>query len=333
MRAEDKWGAVQTVLRRSDFDVYAEAPPSVLKLPNGSILAVWAQKRNGTGKWPGNYLYAAASQDNGKTWSSPVRVHSDQSNSEHSFSSIAATARDRATVIWLDARDYEKNHRYRIMSAVLNSSGQVAAEKTIDDDTCTCCPTAFVSTPDITVAAYRGHTPQEIRDIKISRLLNGKWTAPRTVHDDGWQINGCPVNGPALSVNKDRVAVVWFTGKDDKPQVKMAVSRDSGKTFGQAQTLDSPGDGSRPIGHVGISLLDDGSAVAVWIQQGPSDAKIVGQRISGDMLRSRDLVLAKGTARRLGYPRLVSSTHAVIVSWGGAAGQEITTGEMRISQR
>jgi hypothetical protein len=75
---------------------------------------VWAQKLKGTAKWPGNYLYTAASQDGGKTWSPPATIHSDDSNSEHSFSSIAATGRDRATVIWLDARDYESQHRYRL---------------------------------------------------------------------------------------------------------------------------------------------------------------------------------------------------------------------------
>ena len=34
------WSEIQTVARRSDFDVYAEAPPSVLKLANGMLLSL-----------------------------------------------------------------------------------------------------------------------------------------------------------------------------------------------------------------------------------------------------------------------------------------------------
>jgi hypothetical protein len=328
VRRKSVWGSVETVIRRSDFDGYAEAPPSVLALENGSILAVWAEKLNGTGKWPGNYLYTAASQDGGKTWSPPARIHSDNSNSEHSFSSISATGRDRATVIWLDARDYESQHRYRLMAATLNFKGEVTNEKTLDDDTCTCCPTAFVATPTGGVAAYRGHSPKELRDIKVSRLTGGVWEAPRSVHDDNWHINGCPVNGPALSANEDRLAVLWFTGRDDQPQVKMALSEDLGKTFQVPQILDSPGKESRPIGHVAVSLLDSGGVLAVWLQQGPSEARIVGQRISKNERRSDLFFVARGTVGGLGYPRLERAGTRVMVSWSGKTGEEVKTAEI-----
>jgi hypothetical protein len=328
VRSKSVWGSVETVIRRPDFDVYAEAPPSILALENGSILAVWAQKLNGTGKWPGNYLYTSASQDGGKTWSPAARIHSDNSNSEHSFSSIAATGRDRATVIWLDARDYESQHRYRLMAATLNFKGEVTNETTIDDDTCTCCPTAFVATPTGGVAAYRGHSPQELRDIKVSRLAGEIWEVPRPVHDDNWHINGCPVSGPALSANKDRLAVLWFTGRDDQPQVEMELSEDLGKTFQAPQILDSRGKESRPIGHVAVSLLDSGGVVAVWLQQGRSEARIVGQRISKNGHRGELFVLARGTVRGLGYPRLERAGFRVMVSWSGTTGEEMKTAEM-----
>jgi hypothetical protein len=324
-RSKSVWSSVETVIRRPDFDVYAEAPPSVLALENGSILAVWAQKLKGTAKWPGNYLYTAASQDGGKTWSPPARIHSDSSNSEHSFSSIAATGRDRATVIWLDARDYESQHRYRLMAATLNFKGEVTGEKTIDNDTCTCCPTAFIATPTGGVAAYRGHSPQELRDIKVARLTGGVWEATRSVHNDNWHINGCPVNGPALSANKDRLAVLWFTGRDDQPQVEMAFSADFGKTFQAPRILDSAKKDSRPVGHVGVSMLKDRNAVAVWLRQTSADAELVAQRVSRNGPESVPFVLARGTVRGLGYPRLQRIGESVMVCWSGNDGKEVKT--------
>ena len=325
VRGQRGWGAVQTVVRRADFDIYAEAPPGVLKLENGSILAVWAQKRKGPGKWPGNYLYAAASQDYGKTWSTPARIHSDSSNSEHSFSSIAATGRDRATIIWLDARDNESKHRYRLMSAVVSSAGEVTDEKTVDNDVCTCCPTAFANVGSGGVAVYRGHTSDEIRDIQVARLVNGLWEQPHPVHDDQWKINGCPVNGPALSEREGRLAVVWFTGKNDEPRVQVTFSADSGKEFQPPRVLDSPMNGIRPVGHVGVALLDDGDALAVWLRQSSSGADLVAQHMTERGPNGAPFVVGQGTVRGLGYPRLRRLGHSALICWTAKDGKEVKT--------
>ena len=118
-------------------------------------------------------MFSTISADGGKHWSPPVRVHSDASLSEHSFSSMAPAGPDRALVVWLDARDDETMHRYRLMSAVIDSKGTVSDERTVDEDTCTCCPTALATTPALAIAAYRGHNSEEIRDIKFSRLTGG----------------------------------------------------------------------------------------------------------------------------------------------------------------
>ena len=318
IRSQRGWSAVQTVIRRPDFAVYAEAPPAILKLENGTILSVWAQTRKGTGKWPGNYLYAAASQDGGKVWSAPVRIHSDASDSEHSFSSIAATGPDRATAIWLDARDFESSHRYRLMSAVVTSTGEVKQEQTIDNDVCTCCPTAFVRTTSGAVAAYRGRNPQEIRDIKVSRLADGTWQSPRTVHDDGWHINGCPVNGPALSAHARNLAALWFTAMGDTPQVKLAFSEDLGSTFQPPAILDSVHDEARPVGHVAITFLEDGSALAAWLRQASPGTEIVAQRVAPGGPHGPLQVLAKGSTKDLGYPRMQCLGESVMISWGGS---------------
>ena len=70
------------------------------------------------------------------------------------------------------------------------------------------------------LAAYRDRTEDEIRDIAVARLTKDGWQPPVRVHDDGWELAGCPVNGPAISTHEDRVAVAWFTGADDVAAVQ-----------------------------------------------------------------------------------------------------------------
>jgi hypothetical protein len=121
---------------------------------------------------------------------------------------------------------------YRVVNMLLiRELFRPADEKTVDTDVCTCCPTGLVSAEFGGGALYRGHTSEEIRDIQVARLVNGAWEQPHAVHDDHWKINGCPVNGPALSERKGRLTLAWFTGENDELQVQLAFSGDSGKRF------------------------------------------------------------------------------------------------------
>jgi hypothetical protein len=311
------WSLPMTVVRRSDFDVYAEAPPSVLKLDDGTLVAIWGQKVRTADQWAGSYVFSSVSADSGNHWSGPVRVHSDASPREHSFSSAISLTAKQVAIIWLDARNKPTTHRYQLMSAVIDSKGTVSDESTVDEDTCTCCPTALTKTTGGAVAAYRGHDADEIRDIKVARLDRGAWQAPGTVHDDAWKINGCPVNGPALASNGNRVAIVWFTGSGDKPVVKFALSDDRGAAFRAPTILDAAEGENRPVGHVAVSLLDDGSGVAIWLHHQAAGTEVVGERISASGQRNGMFTVASDTETSLGYPRAQRLGNQLVVSWGG----------------
>jgi len=324
-----KWTAPATVIRSTVLQPDSAAPPSVTKLENGALVAVWSQLVKSTEKEDGNFLFASTSTDAGKTWTTPVRIHSDTGISEHSYDSIAATGPDQATIIWLDSQDWNAKHTYRLMSATVNSKGAISNEKTVDHDTCTCCPTAFISTPKLALAAYRGHNPEQIRDIKVARLAGGNWQKPLTVHDDLWKINACPVNGPALSASGNRLAVLWFTGSNDQPEVKIAMSDDLGSTFRPPITLDSAKEGTRPVGHVAVALMDDGYAVAVWLQHQSSGTAIVARRVSVTGEQGEDFTIARGTESGLGYPRLQKAGGTIMVSWSGKTGHDVKTAIIR----
>ena len=85
------------------------------------------------------------------------------------------------------------------------------------------------------------------------------------MQEDGWQIDGCPINGPAVAARGERVAVAWFTAAHDSPRVQVAFSNDGGESFDAAIAVA----GSRALGRTDITLLPDDSALVTWLELTP----------------------------------------------------------------
>ena len=140
-------------------------------------------------------------------------------------------------VVWLDGRNMIMDHSkedYGQMSlyhSSFTSNGNLINEYEIDDRVCECCPTSSVRVKDTLVVAYRNRSLDEIRDIYIARRVGDTWEKSYPVHNDGWSIAGCPVNGPMLSANNSNVALAWYTSANGNPSVKVAFSTNSGKNF------------------------------------------------------------------------------------------------------
>ena len=95
-----------------------------------------------------------------------------------------------------------------LRAASMDSNGTVSQEQVIDDSVCDCCRTDIAIASSGRIAVYRDRTEQEIRDIYITRRIEGAWQTGVPISDDGWEIAGCPVNGPAIVAQGDLVAVV-----------------------------------------------------------------------------------------------------------------------------
>src|SRR5262249_48005233 len=135
-------------------------------------------------------------------------------------------------------------------------------EMTIDPRVCECCSTAAVVTSDGILTAYRNRSDDEIRDIYVSRLAEGRWSEPAVVHADNWRIPACPINGPALSASGRNVAIAWYTAKEERGHTYVAFSSDAGRTFSEPIRVDE----YASLGRVDVELLPDGSALATWIE-------------------------------------------------------------------
>ena len=311
------WSVPGTVAEGSDWFVNWADFPSVTALDDGTLAAHWLRKTNGSA-----YAYGVAmsfSRDKGKSWSAPLTPH-DASPTEHGFVSMIPLPGGRIAAIWLDGRDTgggseEHAGPMALRAAVVGADGRIEHEDLIDARVCDCCQTSAVRLVDGTlVVAYRDRSEDEIRDIAVARFDGKRWSEPHVVHDDGWRIPGCPVNGPAIAAAGERIAVAWFTaaGSPPTPKVRIAFSRDGGRSF--AAPIDV-GVG-RPEGRVDVAFLGDGAALVSWIDAGEGSARILAQRVvAGGAEGACLLVASSSAARASGFPRMVGLGSDALIAW------------------
>ena len=149
------------------------------------------------------------------------------------------------------------------------------------------------------IVAYRDRSPSEVRDIYYVRRENGKWSAPRAIHEDGWEITACPVNGPSIAADGRRVALAWYTEAQDRPRVQIAFSPDAGATFGKPVQVDD----GQPVGRVDVLMLADGSALVCWLSGTMEKGAIKVRRVRADgTLDAISTVAETDLARQSGFP-------------------------------
>jgi hypothetical protein len=165
------------------------------------------------------------------------------------------------------------------------------------------------------LVAYRDRSEKEIRDIYVSRFENGKWSPGTPVHADNWEINGCPVNGPAIAAKAQAVAVAWFAAKDNAPKTQLAFSKDGGRTFGTPVRIDS----GTTLGRVGLTLLADGRALVSWIDNQGASAKFTVREVNPDGSMGAPVTVSPISGERTsGFPQIVVSGRKVVLAWTNA---------------
>ena len=235
---------------------------------------------------------------------------------EHGFVTLLPDASDGVQAVWLDGRATvakdAANRAMQLFTARIAGDGSLGAEGVLDPRTCDCCQTAAALATRGPVVAYRDRSPAEIRDIAVVRMIDGKWSAPSIVHPDGWQIDACPVNGPAIAARADTVVVAWFTGAQDTARVRVAYSFDGGASFGAPVRVDD----GRPAGRVDVKLLQ-GSAVVSWLERTDStEAEVRARRTYPDRAPGAAITIARSSGvRASGFPRIVRSGDALIAAW------------------
>lgn len=329
----DNWQeAVDVVTDPKMFVNWADLP-AVTPLAGGHWMTHWLSK-SATATYAYDILIAQ-SADWGKSWSDPVRPHTDGTPTEHGFVSIHRTA-NSAALLWLDGRkmvneatDDPKDSSMTLRSAVVDPTGTLSDEQLVDDIVCDCCQTDVAVSSKGPIAVYRNRTEDEIRDIYVTRFIDGRWDPGTAIADDGWEIAGCPVNGPTIEAQGDLVAIAWFSAANGSSVVQAVISADGGTTFDAPIEIAS----GRVSGHVDIAAIGPSSVAVSWVEADDSGSNAVNTR---SLTTERHLgpVQTAGHTRLLRvHPQMVNHDDDLILAWTDAVDDATRITSVRIPIR
>ena len=298
--------------------------PALSTFPSGHLAAFWLQKHN---KGTFNYdIQVSVSGRNGSDWSAPFLLHDDGLPAEHGFVSLLPDGDNRMLAVWLDGRntgggdghDHEGHSgAMSLRTAVFDTLGNISEARELDARICDCCQTAAAMTSQGPIFAYRNRSDDEIRDIYYIRRVNGQWSDPKPVHHDGWMINGCPVNGPALAAHGSTVALAWFTAASGEGAVFLSWSEDAGETFGPPLRISE----GTAIGRVDVVMPDAGQAQVSWMEQTGEGAEILLKTVSLDgSAAPAQRIAVVANSRKSGFPRMALHQNNLWMAWTAVKG-------------
>lgn len=318
---DGRWQEPGLIHIGSDFFVNWADFPSITSLGQKPVAAHWLKKIEG-----GPYAYdvqISFPDEDGRRWNH-LTPHSDGTPTEHGFVSMIPLDEESVLAVWLDGRNTEQrahdeyedmSRAMTLRSAVVHNDGRIENRRVIDEAVCDCCQTDLIAIDGGAVVVYRDRQEEEIRDISLARYSfeTGQWSDPVTVHEDGWQISGCPVNGPRAAAYGDEIAVIWYTEADGEDgRVQVAVSPDRGESFEAPVTLNS----GYAMGRVDIDAAPDGSFYVSWMERGENLARIYLQKTGTRSSQSTPVLIGStGRERNSGFPRIAALNDGVMLAW------------------
>ena len=229
--------------------------PSIAVAADGAVYVLWTPRVE-AGDKHGTDVYLSVSNDRGQSFASEVKVNDDKAPNAHGMHSLAVAKDGRIYAAWLDERNvhqpmpstkaeghHMESNREVYLSYSTDGGHTFSANRKVATEACPCCKTSLAVAADGTLyAGWRQVLPGSFRHIAVAASNDGGTTfsQPVIVSDDHWVLQGCPVSGPSLSVDRasGNLKVVWFAaGEGDAPGVYFAESSDKGRSFSARQML------------------------------------------------------------------------------------------------
>ena len=312
---EGKWINTQTMATGSDWFVnWADFPAHAIN--ENLILSSYLKKSDS-----GTYTYdviLSLQKLSGEKVKEDFLLHTDGVKAEHGFVSIIPNQNQGFFITWLDGRntidkDLDGYHKpMTIRFAEITNKGDIIDESELDSATCDCCQTSIAVTNKGPVVVYRDRSDKEVRDIYIARKINGIWGVPTPIHNDGWEINGCPVNGPKVASNSNNLAVSWFTVSNEKPIVNLSFSKSNGASFGTLIKIND----DDAIGRVDVAFLNPQEVLVSYIEGDDVGTYLRIKKVSIDGKVSAPITISKiDGGRNSGVPQLEILDNEAFIVW------------------
>ena len=312
---DNKWTEPISIDSGSDWFVnWADFPAHAT---NEDLLLTSYLKKSDSGTYTYDVLLNLETLS-GKKIKENFLLHTDGIKAEHGFVSMVPSLKNGFYVTWLDGRNTainseEAHHKaMTIRFAEITSIGKIINETELDATTCDCCQTSIAMSSEGPLVVYRNRSKDEIRDIFITRYKDGLWEKPRPIHNDGWVINGCPVNGPKVVVNSLNTAVAWFTAAEGKPKVNVSFSNSDGGDFKPPIQLND----LNALGRVDVAFLNSNEVLVSYMELDDHGTYLKIKKVSIDGKVSEAKTIAViDEGRNSGVPQLEIMKENVFLAW------------------
>jgi hypothetical protein len=336
----------------------AEQPPRVALVPRAGrdpeVVVMWTAKSK-----DGSRLLISRSPDSGASFTRATPIPGSEAAGNRGWESTAVDRHGHVVAFWLDHREmassgsasmHHEGHDHppgdapKADGAVRAQSSKLyfatldgaSSARAVAGGVCYCCKTAVATGPNGAIyAAWRHVYPGNLRDIAFTTSRDGgqTFTTPVRVSSDGWILDGCPENGPALAAGADDVVhVLWPTlvagatsGGEPTLALFHATSR-SGGTFSPRERIAIEGTPRHPQ-----LTTTAGGLVAAWDEQTASGSpRVVLARLtssgSGPARVSREIVSGSARAQT---PAIASASEGVVIAWAEGTEQPVIRVERR----
>ncbi len=316
-----EWLKPKTVSKGSDWFVnWADFPAHAI---NENLIITSYLKKSASGTYTYDVMLSLQNLS-GEKIKEDFLLNTDGVKAEHGFVSIIPNNNSGFFITWLDGRNTinkELNGHHKPMTirfAEITNKGDIINESELDAETCDCCQTSIAMTSKGPIVVYRDRSDKEVRDIYSTRNINGVWEIPTLLNDDGWIINGCPVNGPKVVTNSSNLAIAWFTVIDDKPVVNVSFSKNDGNSFDKPIILNDNG----AIGRVDVAFLNDTEVVVTYMEFDDMGTYLRLKKVSVDGKVSNPITISKiDGGRNTGVPQLEILNDNIFIVWTTAINQ------------
>ncbi len=310
-----KWIKPQTIANGSDWFVnWADFPAHAI---NEDLIITSHLKKSASGTYTYDVILNLKKLS-GEKIKENFLLNTDGVKAEHGFVSIIPNNNKGFFITWLDGRNtvekkLDGHHKpMTIRFAEITNKGDVINESELDAAVCDCCQTSIGMTNNGPIIVYRDRSEKEVRDIYTIRNINGVWEEPNPLHNDGWIINGCPVNGPKVAVNSTNLAIAWFTVVNNNPLVNVSFSKTNGDSFGTPFKLND----HDAIGRVDVAFLNNEEVIVSYMEVDDIGTYLRIKKVSVNGKVSKPITISKiDGGRNTGVPQLEVINNEIFIVW------------------